>query len=146
MKAEHEGIDLHFGMYGKDVLATIAKNDTYDLHLQHDGTTEIVPKLEIKFCCKADLLEQVLKAMTIDSAIASKSLQPVGPPNKRYRVRNSVLKRARKDKAEVTATLRGGEVFKGRIEWHTGFEIKLVLPTDAKVILMRHALLRAEFD
>lgn len=143
-KAAREGIALHFWVYGKEFDATIAKNAVYDYHLHIDDRVEVIPKLEIKFCCKAELLEQIKGAMTVDTAVASKSLQPIKPRKKRYRVSDHWLRDSRREQREVTATMRGGEVFRGRIEWYSRYEIKLQFSDESKVILMRHALLRME--
>ena len=82
--------------------------------------------------------------MTVDTAVASKSLQPIKPRKKRYSVSDHWLRDSRREQREVTATMRGGEVFRGRIEWYSRYEIKLQFSDESKVILMRHALLRIE--
>lgn len=144
MKAQREGIALYFAMYGKEIEAKVVKNDTYDLRLRHGGKVEVVPKLKIQFFCKAD--QPVKDVMVVDADIKSKSLQPIVPIRKRYQLKDKQLMMARRHDEQVRATMRGGAVFSGKIEWFTQYEIKLLLSNESKVILMRHALLHVEVD
>ena len=154
-KARREEIPLYFSLYHEDFVATIAKINKYDLHLHilsgpsdppNPAELEVVQKLEIKYCCKASLREQMYEAMSIDSSIQSQSLHPMKTIKKRYRVPGGLLKNVRNNKADITATMRGGEVFKGRVEWYTRYEIKLILENGAKAMIMKHALLNIRFN
>jgi sRNA-binding regulator protein Hfq len=120
--------------------------DKYELCVQEEGKEpERLHKLRVKLCHTAEDRKAARRAIGQDKALKDVVAEPLWRIQDRYPCADKVLFPWQQRGTRVTLTLVEGERIQGAIEWYSRYEIGLRLK-DARVIVMRHALLRAEAE
>ena len=143
MKHRQLQTPMFFGLYGGQVLlAQIEEIMRYEFLLRGENGSKQINKTDIQFCYNAEKAMHIFALTDTDETIKKRALQPIISRKRRYKIKQSTLKNARREKREVTVTMRGGEVFTGSVKWFDLHEIKLVLDkeNDADLLLFRHAI------
>ena len=147
MKHRQLQTPMFFGLYGGQVLlAQIEEIMRYEFVLKDENGSKQIKKTDIQFCYNAEKAMHIFALADTNETIKKRALQPIIARKRRYKIKYSTLKNARKEKKHLTVTMRGGEVFTGTIKWFNLYEIKLLLDSenDADLLLFRHAIYNIE--
>ncbi len=127
------------------VVGKVTKCSRYQIVFAIRGgeTTESLHKTHIHFAFRAQHVDAIRRAMTIDEEIRSQNLAPEKCMRLRRQYKNSVLQKLADAKAKVLIATRRGHCLSGTFRWFTKFEIGLQLDGGGpQIIIFRHALHR----
>ncbi len=119
---------------------------TDESDLTHNEKRDKRKKTDFCCCYKQQDAEKVLATMITDLSIVNQKLEPIIPRKNRYKVSDEILKTSQADKSPITVALRTGQVFRGYVDWHTPFDIALILSNGGKVKIFRHGLYDVKVD
>lgn len=132
--------EFHLHVY-RVARATILENLTYDLKVNIKGRgEEVLPKIQIKFLCQADVAESVRPLIKIDEKIKALGLGPILSPARRFFIKNKSLFPLMKEKQVVFFTLLEGEIIRGVITGFSRYEITVKLKGGVPVTILRHSI------
>lgn len=135
-----------YGQRSKGTLqGTIAEIVRYDFYLD-TGAVRLVrwKKLKTKLLSRAADEEVIKTLMKMNHEVAEMRLDPVRSIAERYVVPDHLLEQYQKDQSIIQATMRGGEMIQGSINWYDQYHIHVNLGGDTSLLLFRHALYNFE--
>ena len=133
--------EMVFGLYDYQFISgTILGFNKYEFTLRVDGEDCEVSRKNLKFCYKAQDTDKLEAILHYDDTIRDLKLGPAGPSEDGFQIDTTQLAAAREDRVPIEVTMRGGEVFRGSVDWESPNEIKLVLRNGAKIVLFRAAV------
>ncbi len=133
-----------FEVYGETLTGNILHRLPYNLVLRLGGERRCINKIDIKYCYKQKVQEQLMARIQIDESIRSQNLGSVAERDERYHVEDRVLLECYRNRSPVTITLRGGEMISGVVDWYSKYEIKLEVKKRVGVLIFRHAIYHFE--
>ena len=145
-KQVREKTPMIFIGYGETLDCTIIKGWVYEWVLVVNEERDKRKKTDFCCCYKQQDAEKVLATMITDLSIVNQKLEPIIPRKNRYKVSDEILKTSQADKSPITVALRTGQVFRGYVDWHTPFDIALILSNGGKVKIFRHGLYDVKVD
>ena len=106
----------------------------------NDISRHTIKKLNIKFIYELDVQKLINEAKKVDQQVQDEKIEPIKEIKERYKVPENFLIAGN----NIKVTINEGEVFEGKIEWASKYEIKLKLLTCASVVLFKHAINKLE--
>lgn len=129
-----------FVLYSDTLVGIIIRRLTYAFDVLSDGKVRRIEKINIKYMYKQNQAFQILQFIAFDEALKRRKLDAIVPKSDRFQVEDGILKKCYKQKISVTATLHGGEIITGLVDWFSRYEIKINLTKMSGVVIFRHGL------
>ena len=138
---------MFFALYNAIQLpATVLEMTLSSLTLNSNGKEQQIAKTDVKYCYKDFDAEKVQAAVEIEEDVKAQELTQLPPDAQLCEVDTEAVRHARKNGTAIEITLRGGETFRGTVDWVSPYEIKLILENGAKVVIFRHAVYNLSVD
>lgn len=138
---------MAFGLFQQpDRVFAVTENLKYEFNGQDPAAAEpeLIHKLLVKYIYHPDRAKALERAIKIDEEIKAQGLTASYKILDRYQLHDHYLYHLMEKKLVVIFTTLAGEVFKGIIDWFCHYEIGLLLKGGCPVVLLRHAILKAE--
>lgn len=130
-----------FGLYNHEQCPmTISEFTQSTFTLQGEEERLEIPKMDVKYCYKAEDADAIYALMRYDEEIKSQKLKPINSQKECYQIDTREIQLARKEEYSIEVVMREGEIFRGLVDWVSPFEIKIVLENGSKVVVFRHAV------
>ena len=127
-------------LYGETVKGIIIRRLTYSLDILSEGQVRRIEKIDIKYMYKQEQASLIRLKISYDEVLKHQNLVSIVSRFERYGVDDTVLSRCYKERIPVIATLKGGEIITGIIDWFSQYEIKINLNSGKGVVVFRHGL------
>ncbi|MBM3462727.1 MAG: hypothetical protein FJX76_11555 [Armatimonadetes bacterium] len=101
---------------------------------------EKLEKLRVLYCLKIDNEAEVDAVVTRDAKVTSLEIQPQREKEGRYQVPLDVIQKAADEGRPIQVTLNEGSVFRGTIDWHSTYFIKMKVAPNASIVVFNHSL------
>ena len=132
---------MFFALYDNVQLPAIVLEMTFSsLTLSSNGSEQRIAKTGVKYCYKDVDATRVQASIDIDAAVKAQQLTQLTDEGQAPEIETDTVQHARKNGTPIAVTLREGEIFRGTIDWVSAYEIKLILPNGAKVVIFRPAV------
>ncbi len=132
---------MFFGLYNHILLpATIIEFTKYDFVLQGEGERQELPKIDVKYCYKAEDATDIQSIIHYNKEIKEQNLKSIIQRKKRYNINTRAIIQARRAWHTIEVTMLEGEVFRGLVDWVSRYEIKMILENQSKIVMFRHAI------
>lgn len=112
----------------------------YTFTLVTDGQARELHKLEVKYAYAPSDWKKVKKAVRFDGKKPEGEIRPAERPQDRYSCSDRRLFGYLDGEQEVTATLLGADLLRGRVTWFSRYEFGLALKSNVEITVFRHAL------
>lgn len=130
-----------FGLYNHEQCPmTISEFTQSSFTLQGEEEGLEIPKMDVKYCYKAEDEDAIHALMRYDEEIKSQKLKPINSQKECCQIDTREIQLARKEEYPIEVVMREGEIFRGLVDWVSPFEIKIVLENESKVVVFRHAV------
>lgn len=127
----------------KSLVGTVIGHTPYEIKFRtQQEQVLMIPKIDIKYFCRINYAEQVLALIKFVDIQQPPDLLSNNIPKTRYEIPNEFLEEGN----NIQITLTEGEMFIGKIQWFSRYDIKIMLSFSPKasILIFRHAIVSAQ--
>lgn len=122
------------------VKGTLARQSTYDLHIEGPDGEMVVPKVEVKAHLPSAFAESAGSLIKTDKQVAAMALGPIHAPAHRFFIKNKTLYPLIRERQVVLITLLEGEVIKGLVDYFSRYDVGVLMKGGVSITILRHAV------